>query len=160
MIINWQLRLLKGLGLGFIFFLISFQSVNMASFASQHMQPGDMRALIEKARDAWVNRDANTLAQLFTPDGELIVPGQRWQGQAQIRQEINHFAQQYSDVKIVIRRIIFADSQAVVEWYYEDTEKATGHRNKADDAIVIDFKDGRISRWREYFDTRTPANRT
>lgn len=158
--INWYLRLLKGLGLGLIFFLISFHIVNKASFAGQSMKQEDMQVLIEKARDAWVARDAKALAQLFTDDGEIVVPGQRWQGQSQIRKEINRFAQQYSDVKIVIQRIIFADTQAVVEWYYEDTEKATGHRNKADDAIVIDFKDGRISRWREYFDTKTPANRS
>jgi uncharacterized protein (TIGR02246 family) len=118
-----------------------------------------MRTLIEQARNAWVARDADALAQMFTPDGELIVPGQRWQGQAKIREEVTRFAQQYSDVKIVIRRIIVEDNQAAVEWYYEDTEKATGLRNKADDAIVIDFKDGRISRWREYFDTKTPTSK-
>jgi len=55
---------------------------------------------IEQARDAWVARDANALAQLF--NGELIVPGQRWQGRAKIREEVTHFAQQYSDVKIDI----------------------------------------------------------
>jgi len=36
-----------------------------------------MRTVIEQARDAWVARDANALAQLFT-DGELIVPGRWW----------------------------------------------------------------------------------
>lgn len=87
------------------------------------------------------------------------MPGQRWRGQAKIRQEVTRFAQQYSDVKIDIRRIIVKDNQAAVEWYYEDTEKATGLRNKADDAIIVDFKDGQISRWREYFDTKTPASR-
>ena len=118
-----------------------------------------MRTVIEQARVAWVARDANALAQLFTPDGELIVPGQRWQGRAKIREEVTHFAQRYSDVKIDIRRIIIEDNQAAVEWHYEDTEKATGLRNKADDAIIVDFKDGRISRWREYFDNKTPASK-
>ncbi len=120
------------------------------------MKKAEIQTLIEKARDAWVAQDADTLAQLFTPDGEIIVPGQRWQGQARIREEVTRFAQQYSDVKINIRRIITENNQATVEWYYEDTEKETGRRNKADDVIVIDFKDGCISRWREYFDTKTP----
>lgn len=157
--INWR-RLLIKLGLGLIFFLTVFNTIAMTSFADADMKPKEMQALIEKARDAWVAQDANALAQLFTPDGELIVPGQRWQGQERIRAEITRFAQQYLDVKIDIRRIIVEGNQAAVEWYYEDTEKASGHRNKADDAIVIDFKNGRISRWREYFDTKTPANRT
>ncbi|RCJ26970.1 DUF4440 domain-containing protein [Nostoc minutum NIES-26] len=119
----------------------------------------DIRTLVEKAREAWVTQDADALAQLFTLDGEIIVPGQRWQGQARIREKIAHFAQQYSDVKIDIQRILIENNQAAVEWYYEDTENETGYRNKADDVIVIDFQDGLISRWREYFDTKTPASK-
>jgi ketosteroid isomerase-like protein len=44
--------------------------------------------------------------------------------------------------------------QAVVEWQWRDTEDTTGVRHRADDAMVIDFKDGSIVRWREYIDTR------
>ena len=125
---------------------------------NNNLKKSQIMTLIEKARDAWVAQDADTLAQLFTPDGEIIVPGQKWQGQTKIREEVIRFAQQYSDVKINIRRIITENNQAAVEWHYEDTEKATSRRNKADDVIVIDFKDCRISRWREYFDTKTPAS--
>lgn len=125
---------------------------------ARQMQPEEMRFLIEQAKTAWVARDAEAIAQLFTPDGELIVPGQRWQGQAEIKAEVTRFTQQYTDVKIEIKRIIIEGKQAAVEWYYEDTEQANGHRNRADDVIIIDFKDGRISRWREYFDLKTPIN--
>lgn len=146
----------KWLGLVFIGLLFSI-TFSTGAFSNLYMQQQNIRTTIEKARDAWVARDADALAQLFTPDGEIIVPGQRWQGQARIREEVARFAQQYSDVKIDIRRIIVEENQAAVEWYYEDTNKATGLRNKADDAIIIVFKDGRIDRWREYFDTKTPA---
>ncbi|HEY9298038.1 MAG TPA: nuclear transport factor 2 family protein [Phormidium sp.] len=124
------------------------------------MNPEDIRIAIAQARDAWIARDGEALAALFTPNGEIIVPGQRWQGQERIRQEVAHFAQQYSDVRIEIQQVIVDGDRAVVEWYYEDTENATGHRNKADDVIVINFKEGQISRWREYFDTETPKLRT
>ena len=125
---------------------------------NNNMEKSQILTLIEKAKDAWIAQDADTLAQLFTPDGEIIVPGQKWQGQTKIREEVTRFAQQYSDVKINIIRIITENNQATVEWHYEDTEKATSRRNKADDVIVIDFKDCRISRWREYFDTKTPTS--
>ncbi|NDJ24180.1 SgcJ/EcaC family oxidoreductase [Nostoc sp. B(2019)] len=123
------------------------------------MNQEDILTLINKAKEAWIAQDADALAQMFTPDGEIIVPGKKWQGRARIREEITHFAQQYSDVKIDIKRIIVEKNQAAVEWYYEDIHKATGRRNKADDVIVVDFKDGLISRWREYFDTETPASK-
>jgi uncharacterized protein (TIGR02246 family) len=113
----------------------------------------DIRSLIEQAKDAWVACDADALAQLFTLDGELIVPGQRWQGQGEIREEISKFAQQYTNVSITIQRILIDGNQAAVEWHYEDTEKATGKRSQSDDAIVIEVQNGRISYWREYFDT-------
>ncbi|MBD2048116.1 nuclear transport factor 2 family protein [Coleofasciculus sp. FACHB-64] len=124
------------------------------------MKPEDIRIAITQARDAWIARDAEALTALFAPDGEIILPGQRWQGQERIRQEVTHFAHQYSDVRIEIRQVVVESDRAVVEWYYEDTENATGHRNKADDVIVINFKEGQISRWREYFDTETPKLRT
>ena len=76
------------------------------------------------------------------------------------REEVTRFSQQYSVVKIDIRRIIVKDNQAAIEWHYEDTEKVTGLRSRADDAIIVDFKNGRISRWREYFDTKTPASKS
>lgn len=154
---NWDTKLPKWLRLGFILFSIAFST---GASANQNQKPEDIRALIEKAREAWIAQDANALTQLFTPDAEIILPGQKWRGQARIREEVTRFAQQYSDVKIVIQRTIVEKNQAVVQWYYEDTEKATGRRNKADDAIIIDFKDGRISRWREYFDTETPKAQT
>ena len=149
---TWN-RLYIWLKLGLIFSI----TFNTVTFANQYREQEEMRALIKQARDAWVARDAEALAQLFTPNGEIIVPGQRWQGQMKIREEVTRFAHHYSDVKIDIKRIIVEDNQASVEWDYEDTEKATSLRNKADDVIVVDFKDGRISRWREYFDTKTPV---
>lgn len=152
----YHTRFPKLLVLGLIFFSMTFTT---AAFANQSRKQQNIRVLIKQARDAWVARDANAITQLFAPDGELIVPGKRWQGQAEIQQEVSRFAQQSTDVKIEIRRIIVEGNQAVVEWYYEDTEKATGLRHKADDAIIVDFKDGRISRWREYFDNKTLASK-
>ena len=154
---RWNQNLLKCLLLLVLIFCnVAFFS--RSTFANQYnMNTENIVSLIEQARTAWIAQDADALTEMFTPDGEFIVPGQKWQGQARIREELTNFSQQYSNVKIDIRRILVENNQASVEWYYEDTEKATGRRNQADDVIVIDFKDGRISRWREYFDTETPA---
>ncbi|MCG6134263.1 MAG: nuclear transport factor 2 family protein [Nostoc sp. LLA-1] len=154
-----MVRICRWVLLGLIYLTITFNTFNTPAFAQQFMNPQDIRILIEQARDAWVTQDVDAIAQLFTEDGELILPGQRWQGKEKIREELIHFSQQYSDVKIEIHRMIIQGDQAAVEWYYEDTEKATGHRNKADDVIVIDFQDDLISSWREYFDTQTPVTR-
>jgi uncharacterized protein (TIGR02246 family) len=123
---------------------------------AQNISPHqEINALIIQAKDAWIARDADALAQLFTPDAQLIVPGQRWQGQTKIREEIAKFGQFYTNVTITIQRTIVDGNCAAVEWHYEDTEKATGQRNQSDDAIVIEVKNGLISYWREYFDTNS-----
>ncbi len=116
------------------------------------MQPEDMRSIVRQAADAWITGNADAFAALFTPNGEFIVPGQKWVGQDAIRQATAEFARDYSQVKIEIRQIITEGNRAMVEWQWEDVQKASGRRSKADDAISIDFIDGKISRWREYID--------
>lgn len=120
------------------------------------MTPEQVEQLIRQAREAWMNGDGESFATLFLPDGELIVPGMRWRGQDAIHETVTEFASSHSAVKIEIRRILVAGNSAVVEWYWEDTENKTGQRSRAEDAIVVDFKDGRIERWREYIDAESP----
>jgi uncharacterized protein (TIGR02246 family) len=144
-------KLLRWLAIGIIIInLIAYMDLAESKNISS---PQEIRALVELAKNAWIDRDADALAQLFTPDAQLIVPGQRWQGQAKIREEVAKFARQYTDVQITIHRTIVDGNQAAVEWHYEDTETATGKHSQADDAIVIEVNNGRISYWREYFDT-------
>lgn len=122
------------------------------------MEPEEIRAIVQKARQAWMMGDAEALAALFTSSGKLIVPGQTYQGVAAIRAAASDFFSTHSDVKIEIRQIIVEGSQAMLEWHWEDTEIATGKQTQADDAIAIDFQSGQISRWREYIDTANPKS--
>lgn len=131
-------------------------SSSSASIESACMQAA-IHSIIQQARDAWVNGDADAFASLFTADGEFLVPGNRWVGQEAIRQVAADFAASSSGVTVEIRRIMVEGNQAAVEWYWEDTD-SSGRLNRADDVIMIDFVDGRISRWREYIDTQTPEN--
>ncbi len=113
------------------------------------------RSIIQQAAEAWITGEADAFASLFLPDGEFIVPNNRWVGVAKIRQVAADFAADY-EVKIEIQRTIVEEDRAVVEWHWSDTEKATGKCNQAEDAIVVDFKAGKISRWREYIDATSP----
>jgi uncharacterized protein (TIGR02246 family) len=118
------------------------------------MQPNEIRNIIQQAQVAWIAGDAAGFADLFTEDGEFIVPGDRWVGRESIRKIAAEFAADYSEVDIEIQRLIIDGDQAVVEWHWEDKQTASGEHNKADDAIVVDFRDGQICRWREYIDSQ------
>ncbi|HEY9643647.1 MAG TPA: SgcJ/EcaC family oxidoreductase [Coleofasciculaceae cyanobacterium] len=141
----------QGSFLQYVSFVLGFLQINLSI-----MRPEEIHLIIQQARNAWETGNADAFASLFTSDGEFCVPGNRWVGQEVIRQIAADFSLRSSDVKVEIRRIMVEGNQAVVEWYWEDTETATGRRNRADDAIVIDFEAGRIRRWREYIDTQTP----
>jgi uncharacterized protein (TIGR02246 family) len=120
------------------------------------MAPTQIQQIIQAARNAWVAGDADAWAALFVPDGEMIVHGRRWVGQTEIRRALADFTAGSAGVKIEIRRTIIDGNQAAVEWDWQDQDKA-GRINRAEDIIVIDFAGDRISRWREYIDTETPA---
>jgi len=136
---------------------VQMSSGNSNPAGGKTTSPEQIRAIVRQAKDSWVNGDADAFAALFTPDGELIVPGQRWVGRDAIRKAAADFANYASNVKIDIRQIIIEGNRAAVEWYWEDTEKASGRRNRADDAIIADFVAGKIKRWREYIDSETPG---
>jgi len=48
------------------------------------------------------------------------------------------------------------EASAALEYRWEDTKNETGERYVADDAVWVDFHDGLIVRWREYWDNETP----
>lgn len=141
-----------------IVFLIGILAITTPSsvILSYSVSPESIRSIIEQAKNCWIEGTADTFASLFTADGELIVPGYRWVGKEAIRQAVTEFTTHTSSVKIEIHRIIIEGAHAAVEWDWEDIEKATGKKNPAHDAIVIDFVEGKIKRWREYIDTQTP----
>jgi uncharacterized protein (TIGR02246 family) len=118
-------------------------------------QTATLRSIILQAKDAWAKGDAAAFANLFIEEGEMIVPGQRWQGRAAIQTESARFLENFT-VAIEIRTILIDGNQAAVEWDWSETSKGTNQKTShAQDAILINFEGGRIRRWREYIDTKT-----
>lgn len=122
------------------------------------MEPDSIRSTIQQARDAWITGNAAAFADLFTRDGEFVVPGRVYRGREAIRAAAAEFSQGHSGVAIQLHRLLIDGDRAVVEWRWQDTETATGIQTQADDAIVVEFAAGQISRWREYIDSETPKS--
>lgn len=119
--------------------------------------------IVQQAREAWMSGRGDAFAALFIPDGEFVVPGQKWQGRDAIRDVVTEFTSTHSNIAIEIRRLVFDHSISdnhcvVIEWYWEDTQRDTGTKTRAEDAIVIEFEDGKIRRWREYIDVDSLNN--
>ncbi|HEY9626966.1 MAG TPA: SgcJ/EcaC family oxidoreductase [Coleofasciculaceae cyanobacterium] len=146
--------------LGFVtvaaFLTIIFVNYPVLSAPSQtqRLTSSEIRTMIQQSRDAWVKGDAAAFAALFTDDGELIVPGQRWQGRRAIETETANFVRQFS-VAIEIQKVLVEGNQAAIEWDWQETPKAGGQTRQTQDAILIEFEAGQIRRWREYIDAET-----
>lgn len=124
---------------------------------TSNLSRSSIESIIQTAGSAWVLGDADAFINLFTEDGEFIVPGQIYQGKEAIRSVMAEFSETHTNVQIDIQRIIIDGNQAVVEWHWQDTD-AAGKQTIAEDAIVVDFAGTQISRWREYIDEATPQS--
>ena len=120
------------------------------------MSDDEMRAAVLNQVRAWEQGDAEGLANGFAPDGEIVVAGKFIQGHEALRATVTRFSSRHRDVKVILRRMIFGENCAAVEYRWEDTKNETGERYRADDAVWVDFRDGLIARWREYWDNETP----
>ena len=120
----------------------------------ERMQKEEIQGIIQKAAKAWETGEVREFVQLFAPNGKFIVPGQESVGQAEIESAVQQFLEKSKNIQISISRIVAEDHVAVVEWHWESTQEG-GEADVADDAIVIDFEDGRITRWREYMDRKS-----
>lgn len=117
-----------------------------------------VQALIQRARKAWLEGDAEGFAKLFSADGEFIVPSQKWQGTKAITKAFQDYAQTHTVQVIEIRNIVIEQQHALVEWYWRDLERSTGEVNEAEDAIAVDVEHDFIRRWREYIDADSLAS--
>jgi len=120
------------------------------------MSDDEMRAAVLNQVRAWEQGDAEGLANGFTPDGEIVVAGKFIQGREALRATVTRFSSRHRAVKVILRRMIFGENCAAVEYRWEDTKNETGECYRADDAVWVDFRDGLIARWREYWDNETP----
>ncbi|MDY7013015.1 MAG: nuclear transport factor 2 family protein [Cyanobacteriota bacterium] len=105
---------------------------------------------IQAAVRACTEKDARAFASLFLPEGEMVLRNDRIVGRDEIARVSAKYLATCEAIAIEVRRILVDGDCAVVEWTWQDAKRGNGQRNVADNAIVIDFKEGAIARWREY----------
>jgi glycine cleavage system aminomethyltransferase T/ketosteroid isomerase-like protein len=112
---------------------------------------------------AFIARDAATIADLFTEDGEFYVPlaDGRIKGKKNIEAEMHRSAMGQRDVEVDIRRAIDQGSIGYVEATYRGIVVGTGgkldgspHRLDFRFLARITMRDGKIERLEEFLDTR------
>jgi uncharacterized protein (TIGR02246 family) len=133
--------------------LANWHAESLSAVSSRDpMTPEAMRSVIQQAADFWIKGNSRGFAALFSADGEFIVPGSRWVGVGAIERAAKEFHESHNEVEIEIQQILVENTRACVEWVWRDISLSSGKRTQAKDAIIVDFQDGKIQRWREYID--------
>jgi ketosteroid isomerase-like protein len=109
--------------------------------------------LIHQHARAFSRLDWDAVREYWHPDGELVSPGGRWPVTS-MRAIMRDLDAQYRDVDIQVTNVIQSADESYIafEWTYASTRRSDGARSVTPDAIIVEFRDGLIYSWREYFD--------
>ena len=113
----------------------------------------ELKALVERQAASWELNDFGLAARDWHPEGVLVSPGGRWRA-SELEAEMATFHRQFCDLKVTLK-FAFAtadETRLAVEWNWTVTNRASGERGTAPDAIIAELRDGKILSWREYFD--------
>jgi uncharacterized protein (TIGR02246 family) len=130
--------------------LIAFLFLSLGQMNSEQA----IGAMVERQASAWENADASAIVRDFAEDAIFIAAGTKFSGKAAIKQAAEDYFAQFTDTKVIIKRIIIDGVQGAVEWDWSDRNKKTGQNSQAEDAIIFELKDGKIVYWREYIEKK------
>jgi ketosteroid isomerase-like protein len=118
--------------------------------------PPEMLAMLERQAAAWESGDFTAAGNDWHPDGVLTAPGNRVPA-ARLAETVRDFQARYGALKVTVTTAFASadGTQLALEWLWEVTRLSDGARSATEDAILVDFADGLILSWREYFDTAT-----
>lgn len=113
-------------------------------------------ALVQRQARAWQEQDLAAILADYHPDAVFEAPGGLVaQGHTAIGQAtLSYFADYHQITARVMVTVADPGGQrGAVEWHWSATHRQTGVREGTPDGIIVELRNGLISRWREYFDT-------
>lgn len=121
----------------------------------KRMSHKEIHELVQRQAVNWQLGDVEAIIADFAEEADFIAPSGAWRGHAAIRQAIESFWDGIHSVEVKIVRVFGEGEQWAVEWRWSEVRHSDGQRHSADDAIIFIVNEaGKITYWREYFDTR------
>ena len=108
--------------------------------------------VVIRQAEAWEDSDAEAIIADFAENASFIVPGSTFSGKEAIKTAAKDYFAQFHQTKVEIIRVIAEGDRGAVEWTWQDENKTTKEKSYAEDAIILELRDGKIIYWREYID--------
>lgn len=118
------------------------------------MTKSEVHSLLPRRARAWREEDLDAIMADYAPDVVHVSPYGHRVGAAAMREANARYLAEYTGFDVQLKRLIVDGDEGALEWTWTETRRADGLRRSTDDAIVFVLRDGKISYWREYFDTR------
>ena len=156
---NWMLlALLAALCSALPFFPHAHATNLITMSGSSQTMLASIQHLVNRQARAWENADVEAIVADFAEDARFVVPGTSFRGKQEIRAAAKDYFANFTNTQVTVKRIIGNDNEGAVEWSWSDQERKTGKKNSADDAIIFELENGKITYWREYIDSQSPEN--
>ena len=98
--------------------------------------------------------DAGGLAD-WLPDGVLTAPRGVHETSSSLPSVVNRWHEEFGDLHVELISLFGSTDGRwlAIEWSWFVKRKSDGASGITFDAIIVELRDGKIVRWREYFDT-------
>lgn len=124
----------------------------------------DAETVLRRYFDALNKRDYDAVAGAFADDCEYVsvASGARFSGPASVVHGLREFSEAFPDWRVELGAVISSPTIVAAEWRTSGTQDglfrgrpATGFRFRRDGCAVAEVADGRITRYRDYYDRVT-----
>ena len=92
----------------------------------------------------------DTFLDLFSPGAEMVLPNAYCVGKDAIRTALGGMYNTYDSISIKVTRVVSGGNVVWIEWRWSDRNRLTGNSHLMDTALILEFENDRIRRWREY----------
>lgn len=116
------------------------------------------KQLIERQVKAWETANPEAIISDFSEDALFIAPGSTWKGKQAIKEAAESYFAQFTETKIIIKRLIVRGKSGAIEWTWSEKSKETGETSQAEDAIIFELEGEKIKYWREYIDKESQSS--
>lgn len=105
----------------------------------------------------WARGEADTVIGCHAPGSIIQTSFETVCGHDQLRRSVQAYHDNYGDTEIEIHRIVYSGDYLAIHQTWCCTNRTTGVRAGDQDLNIGVMQDGKLWRWREYYDSRTSA---
>ncbi len=105
----------------------------------------------------WARGDADAVLSCHAPDSVLQTSFEVIRGHDQLRRAVLAYFDNYADTTIEIHRIVYSGDYLAINQTWRCTNRKTGVRADDQDLNIGVMQEGKLWRWREYYDSTKSA---